>query len=427
MLKCIPFLLLVLCSYSAEAQQGFVKREGSHFTLNNKTYHYIGTNYWYGGLIGNDEKGKLRIKKELDFLKRNGIANLRIIAGAEGTGAINGTKRIVPALQATNGVFNADNLNGLDFLLSEMGKRNMKAVIYLSNNWDWSGGFLQYLNWNGMLPDSILKRKMSWDENRDYVSRFYSCQTCMAGYAKQADFIITRTNTITKNKYINDPTIMAWEIANEPRPMRPNAIPAYEKWISSVAATIKLLDKNHLLTTGTEGAIGTENIAVYKTIHADKNIDYLTIHIWPKNWGWFKDTAISKDLNTVIQKTKEFIDQHVQIANQLQKPLVIEEFGLPRNKQSFDPKSATQLRDRYYNEIFAILQASVKAESTLAGCNFWAFGGIARPKKSSIWWKEGDDYMGDPPPEEQGLNTVFDIDKSTWDVITSYSKKINNY
>jgi hypothetical protein len=28
-------------------------------------------------------------------------------------------------------------------------------------------------------------------------------------------------------------------------------------------------------------------------------------------------------------------------------------------------------------------------------------------------------YMGDPPMEEQGLNTVFDSDRSTWEAIRS--------
>ena len=39
--------------------------------------------------------------------------------------------------------------------------------------------------------------------------------------------------------------------------------------------------------------------------------------------------------------------------------------------------------------------------------------------------KGGDDYMADPPPEEQGLNTVFDQDKSTWNVIQSFTKRLH--
>ncbi len=32
--------------------------------------------------------------------------------------------------------------------------------------------------------------------------------------------------------------------------------------------------------------------------------------------------------------------------------------------------------------------------------------------------------MGDPPMEEQGLNTVFDSDISTWKIINTYSQSL---
>jgi mannan endo-1,4-beta-mannosidase len=47
------------------------------------------------------------------------------------------------------GVYDDNLFEGLDFLLSEMAKRDMKAVVVLSNYWTWSGGFAQYLKWAG--------------------------------------------------------------------------------------------------------------------------------------------------------------------------------------------------------------------------------------------------------------------------------------
>jgi hypothetical protein len=32
--------------------------------------------------------------------------------------------------------------------------------------------------------------------------------------------------------------------------------------------------------------------------------------------------------------------------------------------------------------------------------------------------------MGDPPMEEQGLNSVFDGDRSTWEVIKSFGESL---
>jgi mannan endo-1,4-beta-mannosidase len=408
-----------------QAQAGsFVKVNNGKLSLAGKPYYFIGTNYWYGSLIGNSTSGKQRLKKELDFLVKNGVTNLRVMVGAEGEGLILGIPRVGPSLQPKRGIFHTDVLGGLDYLLTEMGRRKMKAVLFISNNWEWSGGFLQYLNWNGLIADSVLNRKLSWDETRDYVSRFYACAGCVSDYQKQLQLIVNRTNSITQTHYTDDPAIMAWEIANEPRPMRPAAVDAYKTFLSSMAAGIKAVDKNHLVTIGAEGDIGTENLEVYEAIHADKNIDYLTIHIWPKNWAWFTGTLSAVNFDSVLGKTTSYISKHIASANNLGKPLVIEEFGLPRDGQGFSPGSATSFRDAYYRSIFSAMQVSIKQNSSVAGCNFWAFSGKARPIPGQLFWKPGDDYMGDPPMEEQGLYGVFDSDKSTWKIIRSFANRL---
>jgi mannan endo-1,4-beta-mannosidase len=213
---------------------------------------------------------------------------------------------------------------------------------------------------------------------------------------------------------------MAWELANEPRPMRPAANAAYLDWVNQTAALIKASDKNHLVTVGSEGEMGTEGLQLFEDSHASKNIDYLTIHIWPKNWGWLSGIEINGALANVNQRTTMYLDKHVTIAQKLQKPLVIEEFGLPRDGHAFDPKSSVVARDAFYQILFARWKADRENNGVIAGCNFWSFGGQARPIPGQIHWKEGDERMGDPPMEEQGLNTVFDSDATTWAMIRSF-------
>lgn len=426
----LAFLLSLIFSAGANAQtNSFVSVKGHQFYVNNQPYYFVGTNYWYGSLLGlekNRRKGIDRLRKELDFMKANGITNLRLMAGAEGSGMINGVIRVGPPLQPEQGKFNESVLDGLDLILHEMGKRNMKAVVFFSNNWEWSGGFQQYLTWNGRVPDEMKTRKLSWDELRDVVSQFYTCEPCKENYAGQVSFVLSRTNKYSKKKYTEDPTIMAWELANEPRPMRPAANEAYKKWIAGVAAMIKAKEKNHLVTIGHEGFMGTESLSLFEEIHADKNIDYLTIHIWAKNWGWFKGEEIAEGFPNVIEKAVAYIKQHIPVAEKLNKPLVIEEFGLPRDKHSFDPKASTFFRDAYYQKVLSFIGGQPGGSDYVAGANFWAFGGTARPGKGRIFWKAGDEYMGDPPMEEQGLNTVFDSDKSTWKIIKAIAESIKN-
>ncbi|HWB94083.1 MAG TPA: cellulase family glycosylhydrolase, partial [Puia sp.] len=392
-------------------------------------YHFIGANYWQGALLANiagfGKAGRARVVRELDFLAAHGVRNLRILAGAEGSGAIDGSYRVGPALQPRKGIFSEAALRGLDFVLSEMGRRNMKAVIYLSNNWDWSGGWLQYLNWNGLLADSLFRRKLSWDEMRDKASQFYDCAGCVADYDRQVRKLVGRTNSITHRRYAADPAIMAWELANEPRPMRPAAYTAYRRWVIATAALIKSIDPDHLVTTGTEGMASTDdNIGLYADIHADKNIDYLTIHVWPKNWGFFSDTAIAASMADIVAKTSAYIQKHEAVARRLGKPMVIEEFGLPRDLQRFEPGTPATLRGRYYDLMFRTLKESIAAGMGLAGCNFWAFGGEGRPVKGQTMWKKGDTWLGDPPMEEQGLNSVFESDAALWRVVTSYTRQV---
>ena len=113
------------------------------------------------------------------------------------------------------------------------------------------------------------------------------------------------------------------------------------------------------------------------------------------------------------------------MATELRKPLVVEEFGLPRDGQVFTPAASTALRDQYYAALFGMMTAGgTPASQTLAGYNFWSFGGAARPVPGQVFWKAGDAYLGDPGGEEQGLNSVFDSDKSTWKLIKSFGKTL---
>ena len=419
----IAAALVVFCAISSFSRSDFVTVRGHQFWLGNKPYYFVGTNYWYGPLLAIDDNvaHRIRLVNELDFLKRQGVVNLRIMAAVEGSGLINGVLRVQPASQLAAGVFSEKILLGLDFLLAEMGKRNMKAVLFLSNNWEWSGGFMQYVNWFNLVQDSVLRRKLDWDEQRDITSKFYTCKPCKEAYLKQVNYIVSRKNTVTNQRYVDDPVIMAWQLANEPRPMRPIVNEAYFDWIQSASSFIKKMDQNHLISIGHEGYMATDgDMSLFEKIHAEKNIDYLTIHIWAKNWSWFNPSSMHTEMNTIKQKAKDYIETHKEIASKINKPLVIEEFGLPRDNHTYSPKSTTNQRDQYFEEVFKVYFNSKQKQGVLAGLNFWAFGGAGRPVSGQLFWKDGDDYTGDPPMEEQGLNTVFDSDSSTWKLIRKY-------
>jgi mannan endo-1,4-beta-mannosidase len=63
----------------------------------------------------------------------------------------------------------------------------------------------------------------------------------------------------------------------------------------------------------------------------------------------------------------------------------------------------------------------------MAGVNFWAFSGSGKPnaERNDNMWKMGDDYLGDPPQEAQGLNSVFSSDP-TMQIIRKYNEQIKS-
>ena len=416
------FSTFILSNFSA---QNFIKVNNNHFIKNGKPYYFIGTNYWYGGMLASKNGNRERLKKELDELKSLGITNLRVMATAEGGDQ---DYTVIPATQPTQGKYNQDLLEGLDFFLNELKKRDMDAILYLTNNWEWSGGMAKYLEWNGYgkVPNPNLKPN-TWPQFMSYTTQFHQCESCKNSFLEHIKFMLNRKNSINGIPYKQDKTIMAWEVANEPRIWNIENEKAFTNWLNEVASTIKSIDKNHLLTTGSEGKAGSnDDIAAFERTHNNPNIDYLTMHIWPKNWGWYNINDEKNSTEVAIKKTNDYIDEHIKVAQNLKKPLVLEEFGFPREKESLDKKASVENRNHYYEFVFEKMKTSIKAGLPFSALNFWGYGGLGKNNPENGKWNLGDDYTTDPPQEPQGLNSVFSTDKTTLDLIKKYNNQLKN-
>ncbi len=411
------------------SKKEFVRVVGDHFMIGNKPYRYIGANFWQGAWLGAGiiPGSKERLKRELDQMKKDGIVNLRIMASSEKSTI---DRSVTPSFQDAPGVYNDTLFNGLDYLLTEMGKRNMHAIMVMNDFWTWSGGMSQYVNWSTgkTIPDPI--KTGDWNGFMAYSASFYQDSLANSMYRRYLRYVIARTNSITGMPYKDDPTIMAWELANEPRP-NPNSIkdttllPYFYNWVKNTADFIHSLAPNQLVTTGSEGTAGTllkKDIFVREQQPA--SIDYITIHIWPKNWSWYKADSASTMFKPAVQKTFSYLDEHIAIAKKLNKPLVLEEFGLPRDNENYDPSSPTTYRDKYYGLVFDTLVTKAAHGSPLVGANFWAWGGEGRAHTPDYMWRAGTDFTGDPPQEPQGLNSVFNTDTATLDTIRKEAKTL---
>ncbi|MEZ5045394.1 MAG: cellulase family glycosylhydrolase [Chitinophagaceae bacterium] len=394
---------------SKTSSSNFIQVQDGHFVLHDTVYTFKGCNYWYGGYLYSDSmhKGKERLRQELDFLENKKIKNIRVFICSEGDDSY--PYRIYPSLQSQQGVYHEELLKGFDYLLVEAAKRDMKIVFVLNNNWEWSGGFGQYIEWQTKQKPPFPKTAAwDWEAYCQYISKFYTCDSCMYYANAWIKHIVNRTNTFNQLKYSEDPTIMSWELANEPRPMDSSSIEAYQHWIQNTSALIKSIDKNHLVTIGTEGIISCfYSETIYKNIHAYATIDYATLHLWPKTWQWYNGESKHAISDTTLEKTKQYIALHTTLTKHIKKPLVIEEFGMHRDGNSFSPQASTYNREEYFRYVYQIGQ-----QYNIAGYNFWGFAGMPINVSENKYMQKGMAYSADPPQEEQGLYSVFMSDST---------------
>ena len=277
---------------------------------------------------------------------------------------------------------------------------------------------------SAMVGKAVVPAIDGWPAYMEYVKQFQQSDSAKVLFANYVKDIVTRTNRYNQIKYVDDPTLMSWQIGNEPRAFSDENKEPFAQWMADVAALIKSLDSNHMVSSGSEGAAGCEgDIALYERVHADPNIDYLNIHIWPYNWGWVKADSLKELLPRAKENTKKYINDHMVVAQKYKKPVVLEEFGFPRDGFRFSKSTSTEVRDEYYQCVFDLIRQDRENGGLFAGCNFWAWGGFAEQNSDHIYWEKGDDYTGDPAQEEQGLNSVFATD-TTVEIIKTENAKL---
>lgn len=438
-MKRIAYLYVVMAlaaligcqSNQAEKDIEFVTTRDGRFYRGDTEYKFIGANFWYGAVLASEGQGgdRERLQKELDLMQEVGITNVRVLVGGEGPDTV--ASHVVPVLQPEPGVYNDTILQGLDYLIAELEKREMTAVLFLNNSWEWSGGYGAYLEWAGCGP---VPDWSDWTIAQNYHCQFVKNDSAKAMAERHVRYIVSRTNTVTGKPYSESPAIMAWELANEPRAFARDSVTkaCFAEWVETQAKLIKSLDSNHLVTTGSEGIEGCEeDSALFRKIHAFPEIDYICIHIWPYNWRWLGpasgpltnglakngETSVVDSVPFASRMTRAYMDRCWDVVKDLNKPMVLEEFGYPRDGYRIELNSTTQGRDSYYEYAFSLMD-----EGKLQGCCFWAWGGYAQPKH--VRWQPWDDYVGDPAQEEQGLNAVFASDTTTLEVIRRATEKL---
>lgn len=249
-----------------------------------------------------------RLIVELDQMALKGINHLRIMASSEGSPTTQ-PFRMSPQLMNSPGQYNEELFRGLDICLDEMSKRGMRATMTLNNEWQWSGGFAQYISWAN---NETIPYPSSWNMTKEpqrsvprtgwgdytntadgaapygefeaFANQMYTNEKAEAWYTDHIKKILSRRNTINGRLYTEDPTIMTWQLANEPQSIDLiSNQKSFYPWIQRISSLIRELAPKQLITVGLESKQGE---LVFTSVHNFSSIDYATSHCWVQNWGY---------------------------------------------------------------------------------------------------------------------------------------------
>ena len=152
------------------------------------------------------------------------------------------------------GKFNEAAFKVLDNLLALANRYGVRVILdFTADSGDYLGGIGTYAEWRGK------KRAEFWTDPQlaeDYKATVRS--------------VLTRTNSITGVAYRDDKAVLAWQFGNEMHS-------ATDVWLSEMAAYIKSLDQNHLVSE-TRHRPG-------QPLMVDPNIDLVTRHLYSNYRG----------------------------------------------------------------------------------------------------------------------------------------------
>jgi mannan endo-1,4-beta-mannosidase len=250
----------------------------------------------------------------------------------------------------------------LDYVLDAAAKRGLKIMLVLTNNWKEFGGMDQYVVWYGA----------------EYHHEFYTNKIIKEAFKEWIRTIVLRKNSISGKIYRDDPTILAWELANEPRCRNNEELDGHEGWDTTTMVTwademsryIKELDPNHMVGVGDEGFLNdkgnhwTHNAydgVDHEALSAVANIDYATFHLYPDNWG------------TGVKFGYHWIRDHIEVAKRIGKPTILEEYGtiVQRNEKTFEVTWGWERRKTVYTNYQNLIR-----EGGGAAAIFWMLGGV---------------------------------------------------
>ncbi|KAK8517255.1 hypothetical protein V6N13_092538 [Hibiscus sabdariffa] len=353
-----------------QSKMGFVSANSTHFIVvndgasaeNQSPFYVNGWNsYWLMQESVWAGPSRSRVSKMLKRGAEMGLTVCRTWAFNDGHGP--------NALQMSPGVFNERAFRGLDYVIVEARKHGIRLILSLVNNLNNFGGKAQYVRWAQEAGNNV--------SSSSSTDSFFSDPMIKDYYKAYVKAILTRKNSLSGVKYVDEPSIFAWELMNEPRCASNSSAPILQAWLTEMAAFVKSLDQKHLVTVGLEGFYGhntTKGLDAnpgewaaslgsdFIQNSAIKNIDFASVHAYPDSW------IPHHDMEAKARFLSQWVDSHISDGDHLlKKPVLFTEVGslVHSNNQGVADKDI--LLKTVYDKIYE----SAKKRQAGAGALIW--------------------------------------------------------
>lgn len=285
----------------------FVERCGIRFCVAGEDFYFAGANVYdlftFGSGSGDTETeymDKARIDAHFARMQQDGVSVVRtwMFSSESWHG-----------FEQEKGVYNEQQFALFDYVIESAGKHDIRLVPVFDNYWEAYGGIDRRLQWEG-LNGGHPNRAAFFDKSR--------CPGCFDQYKDYVEHALNRVNHYSGVAYKDDPTIMAWELMNEPRyqdqsPEENVSGKTLRAWVDEMGAFIKDIDPNHLLGTGLEAhgtgyGFGGDEGNPFVYIHQSPYVDFTSAHPYPtEDWADLSLDETKKLITTWIQESHDVV------------------------------------------------------------------------------------------------------------------------